>query len=99
MRPNLEIPPPPSPGASTIRLAPEDRFVPTPILRGAYLHFEGSRTPAAPNPVHLDDGTWNVDTGFIAAEESDLAAEPLSEMGIEDAANRLRQFASPRGDR
>jgi acetyl/propionyl-CoA carboxylase alpha subunit len=41
----------------------------------------------------------DVDTGFIAAEESDLAAEPLSEMGIEDAANRLRQFASPRGDR
>ncbi len=36
----------------------------------------------------------DVDTGFIAAEESDLAAEPLSEMGIEDAANRLRQFAS-----
>ena len=41
----------------------------------------------------------DVDTGFIAAEESDLAAEPLSEMGIEDAANRLRQFASPRVDR
>ena len=41
----------------------------------------------------------DVDTGFIAAEESDLAAEPLSEMGIEDAANRLRQFASPRADR
>jgi 3-methylcrotonyl-CoA carboxylase alpha subunit len=37
----------------------------------------------------------DVDTGFIAAEESDLAAEPLSEMGIEDAANRLRHFASP----
>ena len=40
----------------------------------------------------------DVDTGFIAAEESDLAAEPLSEMGIEDAANRLRQFASPRAE-
>ena len=37
----------------------------------------------------------DVDTGFIAAEEADLGAEPLSEMGIEDAANRLRQFASP----
>jgi acetyl/propionyl-CoA carboxylase alpha subunit len=37
----------------------------------------------------------DVDTGFIAAEEADLVAEPLSEMGIEDAANRLRQFASP----
>ncbi len=41
----------------------------------------------------------DVDTGFIAAEESDLAAEPLSEMGVEDAAHRLRQFASvARGD-
>lgn len=37
----------------------------------------------------------DVDTGFIAAEENDLAAEPLSEMGIEDAAHRLRHFASP----
>jgi acetyl-CoA carboxylase biotin carboxylase subunit len=37
----------------------------------------------------------DVDTGFIAAEESDLAAEPMSEMAIEDAANRLRQVASP----
>lgn len=36
----------------------------------------------------------DVDTGFIAAEEADLAAESLSEMGIEDAAYRLRHFAS-----
>jgi acetyl/propionyl-CoA carboxylase alpha subunit len=36
----------------------------------------------------------DVDTGFIAAEESDLAAEPLSEMGVEDAAHRLRHFAA-----
>ncbi len=40
----------------------------------------------------------DVDTGFIAAEESDLAAEPLSEMGIEDAAHRLRHFAAGSGD-
>jgi 3-methylcrotonyl-CoA carboxylase alpha subunit len=36
----------------------------------------------------------DVDTGFIAAEESDLAAEPLSEMGVEDAAHCLRHFAA-----
>jgi acetyl/propionyl-CoA carboxylase alpha subunit len=42
--------------------------------------------------------TGDVDTGFIAAEESDLAAEPLSEMGIEDAAHRLRHFAAGRGE-
>ena len=36
----------------------------------------------------------DVDTGFIAAEESGLAAEPLSEMGVEDAAHCLRHFAS-----
>ncbi|WP_426029052.1 acetyl/propionyl/methylcrotonyl-CoA carboxylase subunit alpha [Brevundimonas sp. TWP2-3-4b2] len=40
----------------------------------------------------------DVDTGFIAAEGSDLAAEPLSEMGIEDAAHRLRHFAARSGD-
>ncbi|MBX9803610.1 MAG: ATP-grasp domain-containing protein [Caulobacteraceae bacterium] len=40
----------------------------------------------------------DVDTGFIAAEESDLAAEPLSEMGIEDAAHRLRHVAAGSGD-
>ena len=36
----------------------------------------------------------DVDTGFIGTEEADLAALPLSDMGIEDAANRLRQSAS-----
>jgi len=36
----------------------------------------------------------DVDTGFIAAEQSGLAAEPLSEMGVEDAAHCLRHFAS-----
>jgi acetyl/propionyl-CoA carboxylase alpha subunit len=36
----------------------------------------------------------DVDTGFIAAEEADLVAEPLSEMGTEDAAHRLRHLAA-----
>jgi len=40
----------------------------------------------------------DVDTGFIATEESDLAAEPLSEMGVEDAAHRLRHVAAGYGD-
>jgi acetyl/propionyl-CoA carboxylase alpha subunit len=40
----------------------------------------------------------DVDTGFIATEESDLAAEPLSEMGVEDAAHRLRHVAAGSGD-
>ncbi|MBX9615669.1 MAG: methylcrotonoyl-CoA carboxylase, partial [Caulobacteraceae bacterium] len=35
----------------------------------------------------------DVDTGFIAAEEGDLIAEPLSDMGVEDAAHALRHFA------
>jgi acetyl/propionyl-CoA carboxylase alpha subunit len=42
--------------------------------------------------------TGDVDTGFIAAEEIELAAEPLSEMGIEDAAHRLRHFAAGPGE-
>jgi acetyl/propionyl-CoA carboxylase alpha subunit len=40
----------------------------------------------------------DVDTGFIATEESELAAEPLSEMGVEDAAHRLRHVAAGSGD-
>ena len=40
----------------------------------------------------------DVDTGFIAAEESDLVAEPLSEMGVEDAAHRLRHVAAGSAD-
>lgn len=36
----------------------------------------------------------DVDTGFIATEEADLAAEPLSDIGREDAAYRLRHFAA-----
>jgi acetyl/propionyl-CoA carboxylase alpha subunit len=40
----------------------------------------------------------DLDTGFIGTEESDLAAEPLSEMGVEDAAHRLRHVAAGSGD-
>jgi len=36
----------------------------------------------------------DVDTGFIAAEEGDLVAGSLSEMGLEDAAHHLRQTVS-----
>ena len=36
----------------------------------------------------------DVDTGFIANEEAALVADPLSDMGREDAACRLRHFAS-----
>ena len=37
----------------------------------------------------------DIDTGFIAAEEAELAAEPLSAMGLEDAAHYLRVDAEP----
>ncbi len=37
----------------------------------------------------------DIDTGFIATEEADLAAEPLSAMGLEDAAHYLRTDAEP----
>jgi len=37
----------------------------------------------------------DVDTGFIGAEEAELAAEPLSVMGLEDAAHYLRVDAEP----
>jgi len=41
----------------------------------------------------------DVDTGFIAAEEVDLAASPLSPLGLEDAARFLRAAsADPAGD-
>ena len=37
----------------------------------------------------------DIDTGFIAAEEAELAADPLSAMGLEDAAHYLRTDAEP----
>jgi 3-methylcrotonyl-CoA carboxylase alpha subunit len=37
----------------------------------------------------------DIDTGFIAAEEAELVAEPLSAMGLEDAAHYLRVDAEP----
>lgn len=86
MHPNLEMSTPPAPPASTIRLAPEDRFVPTPILRGAYLHFEGSRNPSAPNHVHLDDG---LELGIVSSAVPEIARAISSMLccSLEDARN------------
>ncbi|MGV8928938.1 MAG: acetyl/propionyl/methylcrotonyl-CoA carboxylase subunit alpha [Brevundimonas sp.] len=46
---------------------------------------------------HPRFNSGDIDTGFIAAEEAALAAEPLSAMGLEDAAHYLRTDAGTDG--
>jgi GNAT superfamily N-acetyltransferase len=52
------------PGEKTINLRTRDRFVPTAILREAYLRYEGSRQPDAPNHVRLGD---DLELGIVSS--------------------------------
>ena len=69
-------------------------------LHEVVLYEAADRLGGHANTVTIDynGARIDVDTGFIAAEESDLVAEPLSEMGVEDAAHRLRHVAAGSGD-
>lgn len=51
-------------GAKTIHLRPDDRFVPTALLRDAYLRFEGTRSPSALPYVRLDD---DLELGIVSS--------------------------------
>ncbi len=53
-----------------INLDSSARFVPTRILRGAYLRYEGSRAPEAPDHVRLGDG---LELGIVASAVPELA--------------------------
>lgn len=53
-----------------IPVDPRDRFVPTAILRGAYVGYEGTRSPGAPRFVTLDD---DLELGIVASAVPELA--------------------------
>ena len=53
-----------------INLDADGRFVPTRILRGAYVRHEASRSPAAPPYVPLDDG---MELGIVSSAVPEIA--------------------------
>jgi GNAT superfamily N-acetyltransferase len=71
-----------------VNLNPEDRFVPTSVLRGAYVHYDGSHAPSAPNYVTLDDG---MELGIVSSAVPEIAraVSSLLSRSLEDARNDL----------
>ena len=72
------------PGDKTINLSPGDRFVPTQVLRGAYIHYEASRNPSAPSYVQLGD---DLELGIVASAVPELARgiSSMLSCSLEDA--------------
>jgi hypothetical protein len=70
-----------------INLHSEDRFVPTSILRGAYVRHAGSLNPSAPNYVHLEDS--EMELGIVSSAVPDIARAVSSLLcrSLEDARN------------
>lgn len=73
-------------GDRTINLRSRDRFVPTAALRGAYLRYEQSRNPTAPNHVRLAD---DLELGIVASAAPPLARgiSAMLSCSLEDAKN------------
>lgn len=68
----------------TIHLNAQDRFVPTAVLREAYIRYEGSRNLAAPPYVHLDD---DLELGIVASAVPEIARgiSSMLSRSLEDA--------------
>ncbi len=75
-----------TPGDRTIHLDPDDRFVPTKVLAGAYLRYEDTRAPDAPDHVRLGDG---LELGIVASAVPEVARGISSLLcrSLEDARN------------
>jgi len=73
-------------GDRTIHLRSDDRFVATELLRGAYLRYEDSRNPSAPDHVVLDDG---LELGIVSSAVPAIARgiSSLLSCSLEDAKN------------
>lgn len=71
-------------GDKTIHLRSDDRFVATEILRGAYLRYEDSQNPSAPDHVVLDDG---LELGIVSSAVPAIARgiSSLLSCSLEDA--------------
>lgn len=69
-----------------INLSAGDRFVSTDLLRGAYLRYEDSRSPAAPNYVRLEEG---LELGIVSSAVPAIACgiSSLLSCSLEDAKN------------
>lgn len=69
-----------------INLRWQDRFIPTKVLREAYLHYEDSLNPSAINYVPLEDG---LELGIVSSSVPEVA-KAISSMlccSLEDARN------------
>lgn len=77
-----------------INLNAEDRFVATGVLRNAYVHYDGTHNPSAPNYVTLDDG---MELGIVssAVPEIGRAVSSLLSRSLEDARNDLKGHLPP----
>ena len=69
-----------------VNLNAEDRFVATSVLRDAYVHYEGTHNPSAPNWVSLEDG---MELGIVSSAVPEIAraVSSLLSRSLEDARN------------
>lgn len=67
-----------------INLHSDDRFVPTAVLRAAYIHYAESQNPSAPPYVTLDDG---FELGIVHSDVPEIArgVSSLLTRSLEDA--------------
>jgi hypothetical protein len=62
---------PAEPADKYINLNAQDRFVPTSTLRDAYIHYEKSRAPAAPNFVRFE--AQGLELGIVSSQTPAIA--------------------------
>ncbi|MBL9019633.1 MAG: hypothetical protein JNL83_35915, partial [Myxococcales bacterium] len=76
-----------SPG-KYINLRADDRFVPTELLRSAYLRYEKSRSPAAPPYVTFPDE--GLELGIVSSDAPEIAraVSSLLSRSLEDAKDK-----------
>ncbi len=72
-----------------VNLNPEDRFVATSVLRAAYVRYDGSHHPSAPNYVSLEDG---MELGIVSSAVPEIARaiSSLLSRSLEDARNDVK---------
>jgi hypothetical protein len=69
-----------------VNLNAEDRFVSSSVLRDAYVHYDGTHAPSAPNHVLLED---DMELGIVASAVPEIAraVSSLLSRSLEDARN------------
>ncbi len=77
-----------------VNLNPEDRFVPTSVLRAAYVRYPGSHNPSAPNYVTLENG-MELGIASSAVPEIARAISSMLSRSLEDARNDLKGHLPP----